>query len=248
MHTPPRPLIIDGPKGAIVHADGPALRIDVFDRASTRFPLRTLSRVISAQGVEWKDLAIRACLSVGIPILFRDEQGNCLGYMLHSQRERHDLYERLSTLVTRTDGSQHYQDWKDAALRRAHLKFVHLIDHHLQDLRPATVIKAFENLWIQCGGTENELATLRTLVTGIAVSWIADHSIPEEVEGIDARYPFLFDISELLFWHLMVFWRFERPRWANGQQLASWLWKHDENLKNQAYELVWLLICAMEGW
>ncbi|MEA3274002.1 MAG: CRISPR-associated endonuclease Cas1, partial [Pseudomonadota bacterium] len=77
-----RPLYIAPVAETRVDLDGPALRVRREKRAEQLFPLQRISRVYSAERVDWASEALLACAGLGISVLFVDDEGEVVARLL----------------------------------------------------------------------------------------------------------------------------------------------------------------------
>ncbi|HWO99026.1 MAG TPA: CRISPR-associated endonuclease Cas1 [Methylococcus sp.] len=114
-----KPLYLEG-GDTKVRLDGPALKVLAPARAAGWFPLRRVSRVVSARQVDWALDALLACAEAGITVQFVDSDGTlvarCLGpYPVDPGA----IGSRLERLWQREDGISRYGDWRRATERMA---------------------------------------------------------------------------------------------------------------------------------
>jgi len=107
-----QPLILD-PQGRKlrVDLDGPSLRVSSDGRACRHFPLRRVSRVVVAPGVEFATEAMLACAAEGIILVFRDTSGEVLARVVGRAGDRTELRQRLLDLLALPNWSARYQAW-----------------------------------------------------------------------------------------------------------------------------------------
>lgn len=119
--TPRLPLYLEGRQPLIVDLNGPALLVKSETRASGRFPLQRLSRVIAGQQVQWRTRALLACLEQGIAVIFVDGRGRPAGY-LHAMNEHASRLDQLiRETLSRPDWQETYKNW----LRAEHMRVLH---------------------------------------------------------------------------------------------------------------------------
>ncbi|MGH7247178.1 MAG: CRISPR-associated endonuclease Cas1 [Pseudomonadota bacterium] len=113
-----RPLFLRPALGALVDADGPALRVRDERRAETRFPLDRISRIVASARVSWSAEALRACLERAIPIVIVNAHGSPLGSVLPAHVRASPLAEALGELLDWPDWRDIYNCWLRAARMR----------------------------------------------------------------------------------------------------------------------------------
>lgn len=138
-----KPLYIDGKTGCRVVWDAPALKVLISGQADQLFPVSRVSRVVSGSSVEWSMEAMMACADSGIAIVFVDREGNSKARLLGKNGERQVFLQRLTDLMARVDGLEHYHDWLHSmerlAVRSSARKF------GFQDWRSVTSVELREH-------------------------------------------------------------------------------------------------------
>lgn len=114
-----KPLYLEG--GDIkVRLDGPALKVLTPARAAGWFPLRRVSRVVSARQVDWALDALLACAEAGITVQFVDNDGTTVARCLGPHpMDSAAIESRLELLWRHEDGISRYGDWRRAMERMA---------------------------------------------------------------------------------------------------------------------------------
>lgn len=113
-----KPLYVQENRAA-VRLDGPALKVRVPECADRRYPLRRVSRVISARGVDWETGALLACAERGITVSFLDEEGATLARCIGRCEDRLSIHTRLIEALSRPDWQERYDGWLLAMERMA---------------------------------------------------------------------------------------------------------------------------------
>jgi hypothetical protein len=158
-----KPLYLGNGQDLRVRADGPALRVDGSGRAAGRYPLRRLSRVVSAEDVAWGTNALLACLRAGVPIVFIERDGTPSGWCFGPRRRETTLAGLLREGLDRTDWEPRFDVWRrsveqsqaSAALRSCGLSCV-------SDSLQAADVSLFNHHRQRCGvGVAAHMCSLR---------------------------------------------------------------------------------------
>lgn len=201
-----RPLYIAPERETRVDLDGPALRVRREETAEQLFPLQRISRVYSAERVDWTSEALLACADRGIGVLFVDNDGQVVARVLGRPGQRDEMYHRLTELLLLPQGMEMYLWWLNDATRRATywagLKLG--IPAQLRDPRRSRE-------WIHrkasryAGATEGERSWqwLRSLAYNWMQGHLHDLGFGRDNElAIAGEPPLARDLTEVLVWYL----------------------------------------------
>jgi hypothetical protein len=112
-------LYIEGKTGCRVSWDEPALRLEIPEQSDRLFPLARLSRIVSADTVEWSMPSLLACADAGVPLVFMTQNGDVRLRCWGQPAPRQSLTQRLLDLLSRSDGKDQYQDWYNSVEKMA---------------------------------------------------------------------------------------------------------------------------------
>ncbi len=108
------PLYLYGRQPTSVDIDGPALKVDVVARASRRFPLARIARIICGHRVEWRAAALACCQQQRLPIVFVGADQQVTGYLQPVLAVRSRLDRLIEEFIDRPDWPEHYRNWQRA--------------------------------------------------------------------------------------------------------------------------------------
>lgn len=106
-----RPLYIAPQAETRVELDGPALCVAREGVAERLYPLQRISRVYTAEEVDWTSEALIACARAGIGVLFVGDDGEVTARVLARPGERDELYSRFMEFLMRPEAAGMYQHW-----------------------------------------------------------------------------------------------------------------------------------------
>lgn len=129
-----------------VGLDHGALRIRVKEGASDRWiPLRLISRVLSAETVDWTLEALLACARAGISVTFQDKDCRMIARCFGNPCERQELAQRLADLRFLPNWNEAYLNWigrMDRIAARSVARRLRLEDY--QSIQPADLRRMFD--------------------------------------------------------------------------------------------------------
>ena len=159
-----------------VRLDGAALRVCGRARAPSRYPLRRLSRVVSATDVQWNTEALLGCLGAGVPVLFCDSGGRPKAWCFGPRRRETTLEGLLREGLSRMDWDDRFADWRRAAERREMMLALHDFGLVGQDLSAPTVRAGLCNAHQRRFGVgvAPHLGALRTAMAGLVARYMTD--------------------------------------------------------------------------
>lgn len=216
-----RPLYIATGPDTQVRLDGPALCVGRDERPEQYFPLQRLSRVHSADLVQWTSEALLACARRGIGVLFMDEEGSVTARLLGRPGERDELYHRLMEFLLLPQAMGMYQFWLDQQDgRTAWWTGSKLgIPVHARDPRHCQeAINRLAKHYAGPEGGERSGQWLRAIAYGWMQAHLQDHGLGADNELARSGEPALArDLTRLLVWYL------EPPRigWLKRRHLAA---------------------------
>jgi len=105
-----KPLYLRG-SATRVAQDGPALKVEQPGQSACWFPLRRISRVISAPQVGWTSEALLACVAEGVSVTFMADSGAVLARLVGRPGEREEIRQRLADLLVRPGWPDDYAAW-----------------------------------------------------------------------------------------------------------------------------------------
>lgn len=114
-----RPLYLMSPRRCVVDIDGPALAVSRERRATVRYPLARVSRIVCAASIEWRARAVTSCLERAIPIVILNAAGAPVGYVQPTVPVRSSLDRLLTEFLERSDWREQYDNWLRAERMRA---------------------------------------------------------------------------------------------------------------------------------
>jgi hypothetical protein len=113
-----KPLYLEG-SDTKVRLDGPALQVFTPARAAGWFPLRRISRVVSARQVDWTLDALLACAEAGITVQFVGGDGTLVARCLGPHAADPSVMGSRLEFLWQSPGASRYGDWRRAMERMA---------------------------------------------------------------------------------------------------------------------------------
>lgn len=128
------PLYLDVLRTDRVSLEAPALRVVTQTQAEVFYPLRRLSRVVVTGQVEWETRALLACLEYGVPVAFRQRNGELIGHCLSQRTSCVSLESLLQSSAEQEAGESLYRHWLEAAERQTILRIARRTGLYFSDL------------------------------------------------------------------------------------------------------------------
>ena len=123
-----KPCYIQARPGMQINLDGPALSINVPDRAPVLIPLGRVSRVVISGSAECSITAALACAEHGIAVTFLQQDGTVRAHLFGRYRVKNDLFTHLRNLLDRPDWPDRYQQWLESAASYARKSLCRKLD------------------------------------------------------------------------------------------------------------------------
>jgi hypothetical protein len=217
----PRPLYLGPGADVYVALDGPALSISRDERASQLFPLRRLSRVVSARDIAWSSSALLACAEHGVSVLFLDDHGEIVARLMGRPGERDELNRRLIEFLLLPQAQGMYGYWFRNYRRRASHWAGLKLEVPIAQRDPAHCRPALERIARREAGEAVALETRQWFRT-LAYAWMQAHlqdlgigagqSLGQVGEPNLAK-----DLTDILTWYLEP----ARIGWLRSRRLAA---------------------------
>jgi hypothetical protein len=205
-----------------VRLDGPALKVLTPTRAAGWFPLRRVSRVVSARQVDWALDALLACTGAGITVQFVDNDGTTVARCLGPHpMDPVAIESRLELLWQYEDGISRYEDWRRAMERmavRSVLRRAGLVP--ALPPRPRELRQCFFRAAREAGQSESYRyigALARSALSSLVGQHWMDVGVDVEecaIHGVDL----VADCTAILFWDLEL----PRAAWLEERLAKGW--------------------------
>ncbi len=114
-----KPLYLAAGEPVSISLDGPALRIVAQGKATRRFPLCRISRVVVSGNAGWSTNALLACADEGITVTFLTKDGCPRARWIGRVTSRGDFMQRWNDFLDRPDWMPLYKQWSASVERRA---------------------------------------------------------------------------------------------------------------------------------
>lgn len=201
-----KPLYLLG-RDIRIERDGPALRVAGIGRADCWFPLRRISRVVSATRVDWSTGALLACAESGITVSFLNEDGAVLARLLGRPRERVELRQRWADFLLRPDWRMHYGQWLAAMERMAVRSVIRRAGIAWPGTEPAKSLRRGFHEAAQAMGLlpafERIGGEVHGLTVALASQRLADAGVAGDFEGGEGP-ELAMDFATILFWDFQL--------------------------------------------
>jgi hypothetical protein len=216
-----RPLYIAPDAPTRVDLDGPALRVTCAGKSEQLFPLRRLSRVCSAQRVDWASEAMLGCARMGITVIFVDDTGRVVARLLGAPGLREELRDRLTEFLMLPQAEGMYRFWLGNMRRRAAFWAGSKLGVPREQRDPRSCRQWINRLAGRYAGTKAAQQSQQWL-RATAYLWMQGHlqdlgfGAENELGSIDE--PLLArDLTEVLMWYLEP----ARVGWLKARYLAA---------------------------
>lgn len=211
-----KPLYVKG--GATrVELDGSALKVGQASRADCWFPLRRVSRVISATRVTWTTEALLACARNGISISFLEDDGTVAARVVGQPGEREEIRQRLADLQTRPGWREDFAQWLTGMERMACRRVARRARLPLDErCTPRELRRALRASAAAAGLLEAHEAAGRAvhgLLTGFVTQQLSEAGIGPELAGW-TELDLTGGLTRVLFWDF----RLARLAWLERRQ------------------------------
>lgn len=219
--TDTRPLYLAPVPDTYVSLDGPALCVSREERAPQLFPLRRLSRVMSATSISWSSAALLACAEHGISVLFLDDGGEIVARLTGRPGLRDELLQRLTEFLLLPQAEGMYGYWlRNYRRRAAHWAGVKL-GLPMEQRDPFHCRDQIERLAKRAAG-ESAAVQTRQWLRALAFSWMQGHLQDlgigaGQALGQIGKPTLAHDLTEILSWYLEP----ARLGWLTSRQLAA---------------------------
>lgn len=215
------PLYVAPGSDTYVSLDGPALCVSREESAPQLFPLRRMSRVVTATNVGWSSSALLACAEHGISVVFMDDQGEIVARLTGRPGARDELYNRLMEFLLLPQAEGMYGYWIRNYRRRAAHWVGLKLDIAIAHRDPFHCRQHIEQLAKRYAGEAAALNTRQWLRT-LAFAWMQAHLQDlglgaNQALGQIGQPTLARDLTEILMWYLEP----ARLGWLKSRQLAA---------------------------
>jgi hypothetical protein len=216
-----RPLYLAPNPDTYVSLDGPALCVSRDEQAPQLFPLRRLSRVVTATDIGWSSTALLACAERGISVVFMNADGEVVARLTGRPGARDEMNRRLIEFLLLPQAEGMYGYWlRNYRRRAAHWAGLKL-DIPIAERDPRHCRDRIERRAKAYAGEAGARQTRQWLRT-LAFAWMQAHL---QDLGIGANQalgqignPALArDLTEIFMWYLEP----ARLGWLKSRQLAA---------------------------
>jgi hypothetical protein len=216
-----RPLYIAPSAETRVELDGPALCVIREGKADQLFPVQRISRVLTAQRVDWTSEALLACARMGIAVLFVDDDGQVVARVLGRPGMRDELHDRLTEFLLLPQAEGMYRFWVGNMRRRAAFWAGLKLGIPPEQRDPRSCRNRINRLAARYAGrdgAERSGQWLRALAYHWMQSHLQDLGFGSDNElGLSGEPALARDLTEVLMWYLEPV----RVGWLKARYLAA---------------------------